>query len=85
MCSKSCVDSECARYKDTVKKILAHFRAILDDKHTAASIKLEQLERKVVTVNIRKDGRFQTQEKVKLVCTEKNCSIKSAFDNLVQI
>ena len=77
-------NSECARYKDTAKKILAHFQAILDDKHTGASIKLEQWERKEVNVKIRKGGRFQTQEKVKLVCTEKNGSIKSAIDNLVQ-
>ena len=39
MFSKICVDSECARYKDIAKKILAHFQAFLDDKHTGASIK----------------------------------------------
>ena len=33
-----------------------------------------------MTVNIRKDGKFQTQEKLKLVCTEKSDSIKSAAD-----
>ena len=38
-----------------------------------------------MTVNIRKDGKFQIQEKLKLVCTEKSGSIKSAVDNLVQI
>ena len=67
------------------KKILAHFQAILYDKHTGASIKWEQWERKEVTVNISKDGKFQTQEKLKLVCTEKSGRIKSAVDNLVQI
>ena len=36
-------------------------------------------------MNIRKDGKFRTQEKVKLVCTGKSGSIKSAIDNLVQI
>ena len=36
-------------------------------------------------MNIRKDGKFRTQEKVKLVCTGKSGSIKSAVDNLVQI
>ena len=85
MFSKSWVDSECARQKDTAKKILAHFQAILDEKHTGALIKWEQWERKEVTVNIRRDGKFQTQEKLKLVCTEKSGSIKSAVDNLVQI
>ena len=85
MFSKNCVDSVCARCKDTAKKILAHFQAILDEKHTGALIKWEQWERKEVTVNIRKDGKFQTQEKLKLVCTEKSGSIKSAVDNLVQI
>ena len=85
MFSKSWVDSECARQKDTAKKILAHFQAILDEKHTGALIKWEQWERKEVTVNIRKDGKFRTQEKVRLVCTGKSGSIKSAVDNLVQI
>ena len=75
MFSKNCVNSVCARCKDTAKKILAHFQAILD-----ASIKWEQQERKEMTVNIRKDGKFQTQEKLKLVCTEKSDSIKSAAD-----
>ena len=28
MCSKNCVDSVCARCKDTTKEILAHFQAI---------------------------------------------------------
>ena len=55
------------------------------DKHTGASIKWEQWEQKEVTVNIRKDDKFQTQEKVKLVCTEKSGGIKLAVDNLVQI
>ena len=31
-------------------------------------------------MNIRKDGKFQTQEKMKLVCTEKSVSIKLAVD-----
>ena len=36
-------------------------------------------------MNIRKDDKFRTQEKVKLVCTEKSGGIKLAIDNLVQI
>ena len=54
MFSKSWMDSECARWKDPAKKKLVHFQAILDDKHTGASIKWEQWERKEVTVNIRR-------------------------------
>ena len=49
MFSKSGVDSECAWYKDTAKKILAHFQAILDNKQTDASIKMEHWERNEVT------------------------------------
>ena len=39
MFSKSCVDSKCARCKDTAKKIVAHFQSILEDRHTSALVK----------------------------------------------
>ena len=72
MFSKSCVDSKCARCKDTAKKIVAYFQLILDDRHAVVLVKWQQWERKEVTVNIGKDCKFQTQEKAKLVCVEKS-------------
>ena len=67
------------------KRYWGIFKPFLDEKHTGALIKWEQWERKEVTVNIRKDGKFQTREKLKLVCTEKSGGIKSAIGNLVKI
>ena len=79
-----CIKKKCDVCADTKASIIKHYRQLMNEKSTAI-LKWQQWQRMSVKVNVRKNGKFEVEDRMKLVLVSKQGNLESALCNLATL